>query len=272
MVKTNAPPTWRRCMLVAALASMVLVGAAASARAQSAIAGVVRDSSGAVLPGVTVEVTSPALIEKTRAAVTDQAGQYKVIDLRPGVYSVTFQLQGFATITREGLELPATFTATVNADLKVGALQESVTVSGESPIVDVQNVTQQSVMNRQVLDTLPTGRNMFAQAALVAGVTTSRPDIGGSEGMQSINIQVHGSNADDIAYQVDGMSVNSDNNNGGTNGLYPNDGMIQELSIQTSALPAEVSTGGIRMNIIPRSAKPEYAWLASRGGCPTATI
>ena len=239
-------------MLVAALASMVLVGAAASARAQSAIAGVVRDSSGAVLPGVTVEVTSPALIEKTRAAVTDQAGQYKVIDLRPGVYSVTFQLQGFATITREGLELPATFTATVNADLKVGALQESVTVSGESPIVDVQNVTQQSVMNRQVLDTLPTGRNMFAQAALVAGVTTSRPDIGGSEGMQSINIQVHGSNSDDIAYQVDGMSVNSDNNNGGTNGLYPNDGMIQELSIQTSALPAEVSTGGIRMNIIPR--------------------
>ncbi len=248
----HARAPWLRRAATTAFATIALLGAAAQVRAQSAIAGVVKDSSGGVLPGVTVEAASPALIEKTREAVTDQAGQYKIIDLRPGTYSVTFRLEGFAAITREGVELPATFTATINAELKVGALQESVTVSGESPIVDVQNVTQQLVMNRQVLDTLPTGRNMFAQAALVAGVTTSRPDIGGSEGMQSINIQVHGSNSDDIAYQVDGMSVNSDNNNGGTNGLYPNDGMIQELSIQTSALPAEVSTGGIRMNIIPR--------------------
>ena len=230
----------------------VLAAGISPAHAQSAIAGVVKDASGAVLPGVTVEAASSALIEKSRTVVTDQAGQYKIVNLRPGIYAVTFQLPGFSTVVREGIELPATFTATVNADLKVGGVEESVTVSGESPIVDVQNVTQQSVMNRQVLDTIPTGRNMFAQAALVAGVTTNRPDIGGSEGMQSINIQVHGSNADDIAYQVDGMSVNSDNNNGGTNGLYPNDGMIQELSIQTSALPAEVATGGIRMNIIPR--------------------
>jgi hypothetical protein len=233
-------------------ALLVCIAGVASAHAQSAIAGVVKDASGAVLPGVTVAVASPALIEKTRSAVTDSSGQYKITDLRPGLYSVTFQLEGFATVARAGVELPATFTATISTEMKVGALQETVTVSGESPIVDVQTVTQQSVMNRQVLDTLPTGRNMFAQAALVAGVTTNRPDIGGSEGMQSINIQVHGSNADDIAYQVDGMSVNSDNNNGGTNGLYPNDGMIQELSIQTSALPAEVATGGIRMNIIPR--------------------
>jgi len=234
------------------VALFICIGVAATARAQSAVAGVVKDSSGAVLPGVTVEASSPVLIEKTRTAVTDQGGQYKIVDLRPGVYSVTFQLQGFSSIVRSGVELPATFTATINVDMKVGGVEETVTVAGESPLVDVQNVTQQSVMNRQVLDTIPTGRNMFAQAALVAGVTTNRPDIGGSEGMQSINIQVHGSNPDDISYQVDGMSLNSDNNNGGTNGLYPNDGMIHELSIQTSALPAEVSTGGIRMNIIPR--------------------
>jgi len=111
-------------MLVAALASMVLVGAAASAPAQSAIAGVVRDSSGAVLPGVTVEVTSPALIEKTRAAVTDQAGQYKVIDLRPGVYSVTFQLQGFATITRTGVTLLVGQTATLDLQMAPSTVQE----------------------------------------------------------------------------------------------------------------------------------------------------
>jgi len=241
-----------RGIAIAWLAIIASLGMPGVAHAQSAIAGVVKDTSGAVLPGVTVEASSPVLIEKTRTAVTDPAGQYKIVDLRPGVYSVTFQLAGFSTIVRSGIELPATFTATINIDMKIGGLEETVTVAGESPLVDVQNVTQQSVMNRQVLDTIPTGRNMFAQAALVAGVTTNRPDIGGSEGMQSINIQVHGSNPDDIAYQVDGMSVNSDNNNGGTNGLYPNDGMIQELSIQTSALPAEVGTGGIRMNIIPR--------------------
>ena len=235
-----------------ALIAGVWLALAAPAAAQSAIAGVVKDTSGAVLPGVSVEVASPALIERTRSAVTDEAGQYKIIDLRPGVYTLRFQLQGFGTVTREGVELPATFTATINAELKVGSLEETVTVSGASPLVDVQNVTQQSVMNRELLDTIPTGRNVFAQAALVAGVTTNRPDIGGSEGMQSINVQVHGSNGDDLAYQVDGMSVNSNNNGGGTSGLYFNDGMIEEISFQTSAQPAEIGSGGIRMNMIPR--------------------
>jgi carboxypeptidase family protein/TonB-dependent receptor-like protein len=228
------------------------LGVVTAAAAQSAIAGVVKDTSGAVLPGVGVEVASPALIERTRTAVTDDAGNYKIIDLRPGVYTVTFQLQGFGTVTREGVELPATFTATINAEMKVGSVQETVTVTGASPLVDVQNVTQQSVMSREVLDTIPTGRNVFAQASLVAGVTTNRPDIGGSEGMQSINVQVHGSNGDDLAYQVDGMSVNSNNNGGGTSGLYFNDGMIEEISFQTSAQPAEIGSGGIRMNMIPR--------------------
>ena len=221
-----------------ALIAGVWLALAAPAAAQSAIAGVVKDTSGAVLPGVSVEVASPALIERTRSAVTDEAGQYKIIDLRPGVYTLRFQLQGFGTVTREGVELPATFTATINAELKVGSLEETVTVSGASPLVDVQNVTQQSVMNRELLDTIPTGRNVFAQAALVAGVTTNRPDIGGSEGMQSINVQVHGSNGDDLAYQVDGMSVNSNNNGGGTSGLYFNDGMIEgapELVIEVAA-------------------------------------
>src|SRR5882672_3358193 len=126
----------------------VLLFAPVAAFAQSSVTGVVKDSSGGVLPGVTVEAASPALIEKTREAVTDQAGQYKIIDLRPGTYSGAFRLEGFAVITRAGVELPATFTATINAELNVGALQKSATVSGESPSVDVQNVTQQSVMNR----------------------------------------------------------------------------------------------------------------------------
>src|SRR5580765_3676990 len=114
--------------LAAALSCLVLFPA--TARAQSAIAGVVKDTSGAVLPGVTVEASSDVLIEKTRSVVTDGAGQYKIVDLRPGTYVVTFTMTGFSTIRREGVELPTNFTATINADLKVGALEESITVSG----------------------------------------------------------------------------------------------------------------------------------------------
>src|SRR5438874_4422078 len=115
-------------VLFAAFACLLLVPAAA--RAQSAIAGTVKDTSGAVLPGVTVEVASDVLIEKTRAVSTDAEGQYKIVDLRPGVYMVTFSLQGFTTFKRDGLELPSNFIATVNAEMRVGALEESVTVSG----------------------------------------------------------------------------------------------------------------------------------------------
>jgi len=108
--------------------------------AQASITGVVKDTSGAVLPGVTVEVASPALIEKTRSAVSDGTGQYRIVDLRPGTYSVTFTLTGFSTVQREGIELSGAFIATINADMKVGAVAETITVSGATPIVDVQSV------------------------------------------------------------------------------------------------------------------------------------
>jgi uncharacterized surface anchored protein len=125
--------------------------------AQSAIAGVVKDATGAVLPGVTVEASSPALIEKTKAAVTNEAGQYRVVDLRPGTYSVTFVLTGFTTIRREGIVLEANFTAPINVEMKVGAVAESVTVTGTSPVVDVQTSQRREVVSQQLLDALPTG-------------------------------------------------------------------------------------------------------------------
>src|SRR3989441_8895393 len=133
-------------------------------RAQSAlsgaIAGVVRDTTGAVLPGVTVEAASPALIEKVRTSVTDDQGQYRIIELRPGTYSVTFALPGFATFKRDGLELPPSFTATINAELKVGGLQETVTVSGQTPLVDVQNLTQGRTISKELMDAVPTSKSM----------------------------------------------------------------------------------------------------------------
>ena len=143
---------------VAILGLAWMPAVAAAQTAASGIAGVVRDTSGAVMPGVTVEAASPALIEKVRTVVTDEQGQYKIVDLRPGIYTVTFTLTGFSTVKREGIELPAGFTATVNAEMRVGALEETITVSGQSPTVDVQNVKEQKVLSQEVLNALPTAR------------------------------------------------------------------------------------------------------------------
>ena len=176
-----------------------LLPAAASAQT-SAIAGSVKDTSGAVLPGVTVEASSPALIEKMRSAVTDGAGQYKITTLRPGMYTVTFTLPGFSGVKRENVELTSDFTATINADLKVGAVEETITVSAESPVVDTQSITTRTVMTRDVLDAIPTGRNIQAVGIMIPGTalsigggnTISR-DVGGSGQLQQSPLNYKGS-------------------------------------------------------------------------------
>jgi Carboxypeptidase regulatory-like domain len=125
------------------------------------IAGLVTDASGSVLPGVTVEASSPALIEKVRVVITDGTGQYRIVDLRPGVYTVTFQLPSFSTVRRDGIELSIGFTATVNAELRVGTVEETITVADTSPIVDIQNVNQIKVVTRELIDTIPNSNNVL---------------------------------------------------------------------------------------------------------------
>ena len=221
----------------------------AATHAQSGIAGVVKDTTGAVLPGVTVEAASPALIEKTRTVVTDESGLYKIVDLRPGTYAVTFTLAGFSAFKRDGLELPANFTATINAELKVGSIEESVTVSGLSPIVDVQSPAQQQILPRAVIDAVPTGKAIWSIAAIVPGVTLSGVDVGGSRGMQQLTMAVHGSDSRDTSVQVDGMLLNSFQTNVQT---YYNDAMFEEMNYQTGAIGAETSGAGVRLNMIPK--------------------
>ena len=143
-----------------------LLAVPTAAFAQASITGVVKDASGAVLPGVTVEASSPVLIEKVRSAVTDGAGQYRIVDLRAGEYSVSFALTGFGTVKREGIELTGSFTATVNADLKVGNLAETITVSGETPIVDVQSARRQATVSGDVIASIPSSRAYGAIFAL----------------------------------------------------------------------------------------------------------
>lgn len=218
-------------------------------QAQSIIAGVARDESGAVLPGVTVEAASPVLIEKVRTAITDDAGLYRIIDLRPGVYTVTFTLPGFSPFVREGLELPANFTATVNGDLKVGSLQETVTVSGASPVIDLQSASAQQVLSRNLIDAVPTGRSLWSIGAMVPGVTLSGQDVGGSRGMQQLTITARGSDGRDTTVQVDGMITNSFQLNVQQ---YYNDQMFEEMNYQTGAISAETAGAGVRINLIPK--------------------
>jgi len=197
--------------LLAPIACLGLFPAAASA--QSGIAGVVKDTTGAVVPGVTVEASSPALIEKTRSVVTDEKGQYKIVDLRPGVYIVTFSLTGFSTVKREDIELATNFTANVNADLRISALEETITVSGQSPTVDVQNVIQQRVLNTEVVDAIPSGRTEQTMAALIPGMQTGltsktvTQDVGGSAGDMRQTLVIHGGRAGDFNEMINQVDL-----------------------------------------------------------------
>ena len=253
-----------RTHVVGALLAFLLL-APAAASAQSAFSGIVRDTSGAVLPGVTVEATSPVLIEKTRAAVTDGEGRYSIVDLRPGTYLVVFTLTGFNTLRREGLELPANFTMTINADLRVGSLEESITVTGDAPVVDVQSTQRTQVLNREMLDALPTARNYSGLAALMPGVRMSNTDVGGNQQMEQIYMTVHGSRQTDVTVQVDGLQMNSLMNDGQVQAYFSDAGNA-EVTYQTSGVGAEVSGGGVRINMIPKEGGNRFSGSAFAGG------
>lgn len=220
-------------------------------RAQSAIVGTVRDTSGAAMPGVTVEAASEVIIEGVKTAVTDGQGGYRIADLRPGTYTVTFSLPGFTTYKREGLQLPAEFTATLNAELKVGTLEETITVTGASPVVDVTTAAKTQVMNREAIDLIPTGRTIQGWAQLMVGVNLNLPDTGGARAMQQTYMSTHGMTTSNTTVMVDGMMVNGLQGDGAVQSYF-NDAMNAEVSYQTSAIGAETSSGGVRLNMIPR--------------------
>ena len=224
--------------------------------AQASIAGVVKDSTGAALPGVTVEASSPALIERVRSAITDGAGQYRILDLSPGTYSVTFTLTGFKPVRRAGIILEGNFTAPVNVGLEVGSLEETVTVTGESPIVDVVSNRATTVVNRDMMDAIPTGtRSLQARAYLVPGTMVT------PVGSGQTSMTIYGSSSADAVVMVDGMRLNLLEGQGQFSGIYLNDGMAQEISYDTGAQSAEVAQGGLRVNMIPREGGNQFSGI-----------
>jgi hypothetical protein len=222
--------------------------------AQSSITGTVRDTSGAVLPGVVVEATSPVLIEKVRSVVTDDGGLYRVLDLRPGIYTVTFTLPGFAPVRREGIDLPTSFTATLNVEMRVGTIEETVIVTGGSPTVDTQNVLQQRVLSKEILENIPsTSRTPQAFILLTPGVTNVR--LGTTPGsVNELSGALHGGTGGESLITLDGdrAIMVGCGVGGGCQALRFNQAYIQEMSVKTGAGSAEQEMGGIVANIIPK--------------------
>src|SRR5262245_57775888 len=241
--------------------------------AQASIAGVVKDASGAVLPGVTVEAASPALIEKVRSAVTDGTGQYRIIDLRPGTYAVTFSLPGFSTVKREGIELTGAFVATINADMKVGTLEETITVNAESPIVDVQSVRRQTILTNEMLTTVPNARSWYSIAQLFQGVTV--------QAGTSSDIQVTpqmtvfggaGGRANEGRMQVDGLGTGAALNGGGVSTYVADISNAQEVVTTNSGGLGEAEVGGPAMNIVPKSGGNQLKGQIYLSGVPSGFV
>lgn len=249
----------RTAFLVVSWSLLLLPGAA---WAQSSITGVVRDGSGAVLPGVTVEAASPALIEKVRSAVSDGQGLYRIVDLRPGVYTVSFTLTGFSTLKREGVELPAEFTATVNGELAVGALEETITVSGEAPTVDIRSSRAQVQLPQETLQALPGTGRLATLSAIIPGVTLRRESdrgVGGLSDRTQTAYSIHG--APEAQPVVDGINHQIASL---TSGVFVyNQISIQEVVVETSGVGADRDTGGMQLNMIARDGGNTFSGTAT---------
>ena len=251
----------RKSFILAALALVLLPSAAAAQQ----IGGTVSDSTGGVLPGVTVEARSDALIEGVRSAITDGNGQYLIVALEVGDYDVTYSLPGFGTVVREGVSLSSGFTANIDIQLSVGDIAETITVSGATPVVDIQNVEQRQIMDREVIDSIPTGKSFQSYALLVPGMggydgylTGLAQDQGGISGQTLQRLAIHGGNQEDQQLEINGMDVGDSLTQGANYSVFP-DSNFEELAFNYSASPAEIESGGVRINMIPREGRNDLS-------------
>ena len=226
------------------------------AAAQGSLAGVVKDTSGAVLPGVTVEASSPALIEKVRSVATDASGQYKIVDLRPGTYTVSFSLTGFSVVKRQGIELTGSGTIAINADMKVGTLEETITVTGETPVVDVQNAARQETLSGDLVANTPAAKSWNGLMLLMPGITGDPNTVQLTPSM--VLFGIHGGPSTEGRLQVDGMNVGASRGGGGVSGYSVDTANVQEVTFRTSGGLGEAETGGPYMNVVPKTGGNSY--------------
>ena len=239
-----------------ALAWLVMIPA--SAFAQATLSGVVKDTSGGVLPGVNVEASSPVLIEKTRAAVTDSTGLYRIPDLPPGIYKVTFTLSGFATVNREGVEMAGGGVTSINADLRVGTVSETITVTGETPVVDIQTSTRrQVVLSSSVVEVIPASRGYGNVLATVPGIQATGLDV--SSGVSTNFFTARGGRGNEGTIQIDGMNVGSAFNGGGVAGFGYPIGESSEIQVTIAGGLGETDRGGPAFNLVPKTGGNKFS-------------
>ncbi len=241
----------RRIFVLTSLA-LLLGSPLAHAQTTGSITGLVTDASGAVLPGVTITLSGERLIGGPQTQVSDTSGTYRFDRLVPGAYNVKFELQGFRTVERPDVRISAAFVATINGKMEVGSLSETITVTGESPTVDVRSNVQQTVMNQEILEGIPTGRDPWSLAKLIPGVQVATYDVGGTQSMQQSSMSAHGSSTADVSYNIDGATVNWPGGGGGATMIYYDQGMFEEVNYMTSAIPAEMLAGGVSINMVTK--------------------
>jgi hypothetical protein len=251
MTRTNA------AMFSFFAASLLILGLLPTgASAQSTISGVVKDPSGAVVAGVRVEAASDALIERSRAVLTGGDGRYTIVDLRPGLYTMTFTLAGFSTLRRQA-SIPANVSVPIDAEMKPGRVEETVDVRAAVPTVDIDNVAHPLVLSRTDMDAIPSARNPQSLGSYVSGVHLNTPDVAGSMAVQQTYITAHGNQTFEDTYLLDGMLVNSTIREGQQQNYLDNE-IIQETTYQTSGITAEISAGGVYTNMVPKDGGNQF--------------
>jgi len=236
------------------------------ASAQATVAGTVRDSSGAVLPGVTVEASSPVLIEKTRSATTDGSGQYRITDLPPGDYTLLFSLSGFNSLRRQGVTVSGQGVIPISIELAVGTLSETLTVTGESPLVDTQTTRRETVISADTIASLPITRNYGGVLYATPGLNV-QPGVNANDLMPSMaTFSAHGGQSTEGRVFVNGVSVNGPFGSNSVTQFAFDTANAEEMQVLVSGGLGEAETGGSVANIVPRSGGNRFSGNAFYSG------
>ena len=250
----------RRAIFVAVvslLSGLALLHPVPAAAQQASVAGAVTDGSGAVLPGVVVEVSSAALIEKTRSVVTDGTGQDRIVGLPSGTYTVTYTLTGFNIVQREGVELAGSLIVTIDIQMRVGTIEESVVVTGESPVVDVQSARRQQIIGGPVLAALPTSRWYNNILQLVPSVVAGDGNLQLRPTM--LLFTAHGGSTQDGRLTVDGINTGSSRGGLGVSSYVPDIQNTSEVAFSIAGNLGEAETGGPQMTVVPKSGGNDFS-------------
>src|SRR3982751_2564185 len=248
-----------RVRLIAALAALALVVSVSSVRAQSQtgeIFGKVTDDSGAVLPGVQVTISSPTLLQP-QSAVTSETGSFQFPRLNVATYTVRFELPGFKTIVKEGIQVTVGFSANVSTQMGVSTVQETVTVTGESPVVDTKNTGTKQTFTTEMLQSIPSARDPWVILQQTAGIAMDRENIGGNMSGQQSNYVSRGGNPTNNKWSIDGVDM-TDLAATGSSSVYYDFDSFQEMTINTGGVDVTQQTGGVGINLVTKSGTDRF--------------